>query len=284
MTDKDTTSSSGDEFNIEASVPNFRDYLRRYSEASARTRERLSCQLDIAYGDMPPERLDLFPTEKAGAPTLVFLHGGGWRASSKSDRSFPAEVFVPAGAHYVSMEYPLAPEHSLDQIVTSVRRGLSWLWLNAGQFGLDQQRIFVCGNSAGGHLAGMLLADGWREAHGLPDDAIAGACTLSGVFEMEPLMHSGAQEWLKLDSESVLRNSPIRHIPQHGCPFIGVVGQLEPGAFVRQTMEYCTAWAAAGHTVDVSVASGHNHFSIIGELGNEASPVFSAICRMMELS
>jgi arylformamidase len=101
---------------------------------------------------------------------------------------------------------------------------------------------------------------------------------------MEPLLQSGTQDWLKLDAESAVRNSPIRHIPRKGCPFIGVVGRDEPDAFVRQTMDFCAAWAAAGHPVEASVAAGQHHFSIIGELGRAESPVFAAIGRMKNLS
>ena len=47
------------------------------------------------------------------------------------------------------------------------------------ELGIDPNRIFVGGSSAGGHLTGMMLAGGWREERGLPEALIKGAISFS---------------------------------------------------------------------------------------------------------
>lgn len=263
-------------FDIEGASPGFRDDLKRYSGASAATRARRPCRLDVAYGDGPAERLDIFTTQRPRAPVVVFIHGGGWRASSKSDRSFPADVFCEAGAVWVSLEYPLAPGATLDEMVASVRRGIAWVWRHAETFGGDPARIFVCGNSAGGHLTGMALGTDWP-ALGVPADVIKGATTVSGVFEMVSHMNSPANDWLRLDLDAAVRNSPLYNLPRSGCRLICAVGSDEPPEFIEQSQVYASAWRNRGFECRYLHVTGKHHFSIIGELGRRESELLAAL-------
>ena len=72
--------------------------LDHWFSASAATRARLDAALDVAYGDAPSETLDVFRPKQPGAPVLVYIHGGYWRALDKRDQSFVAAPFVEAGA------------------------------------------------------------------------------------------------------------------------------------------------------------------------------------------
>ena len=79
------------QYNNRARVPEAATLLLpRWAQASALSRERMTCLLDQPYGDGPAETLDVFPARADGAPVLVFIHGGWWRALDKSDHSFVA--------------------------------------------------------------------------------------------------------------------------------------------------------------------------------------------------
>lgn len=268
---------------VEQATPDYAKWLQKFSAESRRVQASRACRLDVAFGDTPAQRLDIFPAEKNDAPVVVFLHGGGWRGSSKSDRSFPADVFCPAGAAWVSMEYPLAPTATLDDMVACLRKGMLWVAKNATSFGGDPQRIFVCGNSAGAHLAALLLTTDWAE-YGLPPDLIKGGTFISGVFDMVPLSRSGANEWLKMDIDAAVRHSPIYQVPKHGCPIVCAVGGDELPEFQEQSRNFAAVWRYHGHDGTFLPCAGLHHFSIINELANPNSALVRGMLTQMGLA
>ena len=70
--------------------------IARYATTSAAVRARVRREADLRYGVTADEVLDWFPTATAGAPVLVFVHGGAWRAGRKDQYSFPAEPLITA--------------------------------------------------------------------------------------------------------------------------------------------------------------------------------------------
>lgn len=284
-------------YDVEGASPGFREFLKEYSDASRHTRATWPSRLDLPYGQGAAERLDLFLPKQGAlegaaldvsrarslAPVIIFVHGGGWRASSKEDRAFPAEVFCTAGAVWISLEYPLAPAASLDEMVTSVRRGIAWVHANAMAFGGDPGDIHLCGNSAGGHLVAMAVGTDWVRGYQLPADLIKSVTTLSGVFQMLPLVDCSANDWLKMGIQDAVRNSPAFNLPAQGCPLLCAVGADEPPEFIWQSETFAEIWANAGHPARFLRMEGRHHFSIIGELGNATSPLVAAMLAQMGL-
>src|SRR5690606_13816244 len=164
------------QYNARESVPDFDACVRRYAESSARVRARRPGVLDLRYGMGQDERLDLFlpAASQAPAPLFVFIHGGYWRAQRKEDAPVMAEAFNAAGAAVATLEYTLVPEATLGEVVREVRSAVAWLYRNVAAYGVDPERIYVSGSSAGGHLAGMLAAPKWQARYGVPDDVIKG--------------------------------------------------------------------------------------------------------------
>src|SRR5688572_3977591 len=109
-------------------------------------RKTLGGRVDIAYGPEPRQRLDFFPCGTAGAPTLVFIHGGYWQANDKEPLTFVGEGVLPAGFNLALVEYTLAPAARLDQIVSEVRSAVAWMIEHAKELGGDPRRVFVAGN------------------------------------------------------------------------------------------------------------------------------------------
>ncbi len=86
------------QYNNRARIPEHPAILRQWDERSHHARASLACALDLAYGSDASERLDVFIPKATGAPVLVYIHGGYWRALDKRDQSFVAPPFVAAGA------------------------------------------------------------------------------------------------------------------------------------------------------------------------------------------
>lgn len=256
------------------------DLSRRSQAATSAFGERI----DLAYGDDPRHRLDLAAPSNAPAPALIFIHGGYWQGSSKEERRFPAPALQAHGAAFVPIEYRLAPAVTIAEIVDDVRRAIAWLYENADEQGIDRDRLFVTGNSAGGHLTGMALAAGWQKEYGMPEDVVKGGCAVSGLFELSPLLRIKQRETLHLTVETVAKLSPINHLPRSGTPLIVSWGGRESDEFKRQSAAYIDACTAAGVKVSVVDQPDDDHFSIMGAYGDPSSNLFQAIAGQMGLT
>lgn len=272
------------QYDVRASVSDFEQYPLRYRALSENALAVSACYRDVSYGPGANEKLDIFPAATAAAPVFFFIHGGYWRALSKADSAFIVPALTQAGACVVVLEYDLVPTMDLDGIVHQVRRALAWTHHHIVDFGGDPNRLFAAGHSAGGHLVGMLLADGWQRQVGGPAEPLRGAIAISGLFDLQPLTQTFVNEWMRLDATAAKRNSPIQHLPKHSSTELLVChGTLESKAFARQSTAYLAAWQAQGLPGCSLVSPGRNHFDVVLDLGDPTSGLFKAVCHLMQL-
>ena len=268
------------EYDASSTVPSLEPYFERYTAESARVRAALRVPnrtSPTVTGER--ENLDLFPAANAGAPVLVFLHGGYWRRMSKDEFSFVAEPFVRAGAVVAVPSYSLAPAVSLDDIVREARMMLRWLYDHVRDANGDPQRIVVCGHSAGAQLSGMLAGTDWSEAE-YPQAPLIGVCGLSGLYDLEPLRRTHINEWLHLDPESAQRNSPILHLPKVAIPPSPRSARTRPASFNGKAAT--TPWPGARHApAECLVLPGLNHYEAILDVLREGSTLTSAILKLL---
>jgi arylformamidase len=246
----------------------------RYAAERARRSDQFRAEhpggKSMAYGTGARQRLDVHPCGVAGVPTLAFIHGGYWQANDKEPMAFVGAGLLPAGLHFVNIEYTLAPAVRLDAIVAEVRAAVAWTIEHAKDWAGDPARVFVAGNSAGGHLTAMAMSDA----------RVAGGIAISGLFELEPIRLSYLNEKLRLDQAEAERNSPIRHLPARSGPLVVTVGLDELPELIRQSQEFAAAWAKSGLPGRYLPLEGHDHFSIVDEL---ASPHGRLVAALKEL-
>jgi len=272
------------QLNARATVPDITPILARYTAESARVRACLPCRLAVSYGASEPERLDIFPAVRNGpSPIFVFIHGGYWRLLDSADSCFMAEHLTQAGACVVAANYALAPVVTLTEITRQCRAAVAWLHAHAHEFGGDPARIHVCGSSAGGHLAAMLLVPGWETDFGVPNNLVAGATLLSGLYDLEPVRLGHPNEWLKLSTSDVAANSPLLHTPERAVPLVVSYAPSETDEFKRQSEAYMAAAAARGCPVRFVTMPGTNHYDIVFGLAHRESPLAKAVLETMGL-
>lgn len=271
------------QYNARASVPDCMPFLQEYADFSALAREQLAGELSVHYGAHPDETLDIFPTSQPSAPVYFFIHGGYWRALSKDDSSFMAPAFTQAGAVVVAVNYSLAPAVSVPHIVDQCRRALAWVYRNIHRYGGDPARIHVSGSSAGGHLAGMLLAGGWQSSLQVPAGIVQSASPISGLFDLQPLVHTHINAWTAFNAETAVQASPLFHLPDRPCPMLVAWGEHETDEFKRQSQVYAQACREAGCEAQLLEATGANHFNILMHLRDASSPLCRAILGLMGL-
>jgi len=254
-------------YNNRALVPEHAVHFGRWAEASEDARAAHPCQTDIAYGDGPMEKLDVFPAAQPGSPVVVFIHGGWWRSLDKSDHSFIAPAFKNLGACVLIPNYALCPAVTIPQITLQMVKALAWTYRNARKYGGDPNRITVVGHSAGGHLGAMLLNCVWPAyAKDLPADLVKGAMSISGLYDLEPIMHTPfLKESLRLTPEQVRLVSPaLLPAPKQGVLHT-LVGGDESAEFIRHNKLIQTTWGKRVVPVCESIP-GRNHFSVLEDL------------------
>ncbi|MCG3117940.1 MAG: hypothetical protein ALAOOOJD_00065 [bacterium] len=269
------------EYSPSSCVADINIFLQEYAERSRLARQTCAVQADLSYGAGPEETLDFFPAASANASVEVFIHGGYWQALSKNEASFAAPDFVRAGAAFVALNYALAPQVNLAEIVRQCRAALAWLYQNAASLGFDRERIFVSGSSAGAHLAAMVTATNWQHDYGLPNDLIKGCAAVSGVFDLAPIRLTYVNAPLHLDAESARRHSPLFLRPCVATPLIVCWGENETAEFKRQSREFAAAWGNAGNPCEVFELAGYNHFDVICKLGDPATRLGQAVRRQI---
>jgi arylformamidase len=275
------------EYNARQQVPDHPLVLERWARASELARTHSRVHLEVPYGPAPSEKLDIFPAASqvaGGAPVLIFIHGGWWRSLDKADHSFVAPSFTADGAMVVLPNYALCPTVGIEHIVRQMTAAVSWVWHHAAEFGGDASRLVLAGHSAGGHLATMMLSCRWKEVdEHMPAQPLAGALSISGLYDLEPLRHTPfLQKDLQLTPASVARLSPAFFPRPKSTRLYAAVGLDESDEFRRQNLLIRDVWGPTAVPVCETVPST-NHFTVLNSLADPAGRLHDLALRLLDL-
>jgi arylformamidase len=267
-------------------APNQAELDKRNAQKSAQAIARLGPPRRLAYGPAEAEKLDLYQTQRPNAPINMFVHGGSWRFLNAASAAYQSEMFVDAGAHFIALDFNNAVETKGDLMVMAdqVRRGVAWVYRNAGSFGGDPNRLYVSGHSSGAHLAAVAVTTQWRQDFGLPMDIVKGALVASGMYELRPVSLSVRSNYVNFTPQVLEALSSQRHLGSLTAPVVVAYGTLETPEFQRQNREFAAAAKAAGKVADLIVLNGYNHFEVAESLGNPYGLLGRAVLRQMQLS
>lgn len=256
--------------------------MARYRSFSDKARASCLTAADLVYDQRSGEKLDVYGTGETPRPVVVFIHGGYWRMLSRHDSAFMAPTLARHGIATAAIDYSLAPAANMSEIVRQVRASVAYLWHNAETLGLDRSRIYLCGSSAGGHLVGTVLSPGWQAEHGLPEQPIAGAMPISGLFDLGPIAHVKPQEWLALTEADILAFSPLRNLPEQGCPMIVALAENEAAGFHHQSEAFRNAWNECVGPSDYLVVPDRQHFDLILDFCDERSALTRTLMTLVD--
>jgi arylformamidase len=187
---------------------------------------------DIPYGD-PAEKLQVLdiysPAAAEKLPVVFWIHGGGWTTGDKTNVAIKPRVFCERGFVFVSTNYRLLPDVTMEVLIQDVAKSLGWVHKNIAKYGGDPQRIFVMGHSAGAQLAALLCTDDrYLKAEGVSFDVLKGCVPVDGdtydvpaiimtnelrlaVHGLEPLKF-GHREKFGNDHEKHVQFSAVTHV------------------------------------------------------------------------
>ncbi|MET3926031.1 alpha/beta hydrolase [Devosia sp. 2618] len=254
-------------------ITDIEQVFARRAEAARQGREGFDYVSGIPYGPHAGHRLNIFPAQNTDSPgpVQIFIHGGFWRSLDADLFSFLAPGFVPFGGTLVVIDYPLMPTARMADVVGAAKLAVQWVESNIARYGGDPDRIFISGNSAGGHLVAELL-DG-------AGTTIKGGAALSGIFDLEPVSRSFQNDSLSLTTDEVARFSPANRTLAITAPLIVTVGGDETEVFQQQTTDFARQCG-----VEPMIVAGQDHITIVLDgLADPAADLNKAVRRQMGL-
>ena len=261
------------EYNNRARVPENPALMAGWARDAAAYREHQAPHR-IAYGRGARHTIDLFAGDNKG-PIVVFIHGGYWQALDGSCFSHCARGLNAHGVDVAVPSYDLCPNVSVDDIIRQMHAATREL----ARLG---RPLVMSGHSAGGHLAACMLATDWTALEpALRKDIVAAVYSISGLFDLVPLVETSINKALGLDQDTARAASPLFWQPPAHGSLDAVVGGAESAEYFRQSRTIVDTWGAAGVATTFGTVADANHFTAIAPL---ADPGSAMVKRLKQLA
>jgi acetyl esterase/lipase len=194
--------------------------------------------------------------------------------------------FAEQGIGFAAISYRLSPAVKHPEHVKDCARAFAWLRENAAKHGGDPERLFVCGQSAGGHLTALLTLDRkYLDEHKVPEDAIKGAIPMSGVYTIPAIGLRMFKDAFGSDAEVCRDASPTAHAKNAKVPMLVLTEENDTlGAIRESTAAFRKALEAAGaKNATFEDAKGRNHFTIVTRMmAKGPDPVRESIVKFVK--
>lgn len=255
-------------------IPGGERWPQAWEEPARHFRDRLSkagrARLDLAYGERPRNRLDLFLPAGGPRGLVVFVHGGYWLKLDKSYWSHLAGGALEHGYAVAMPSYTLCPQIRIAGIVKEVAAAI------AMAAGMVDGPLLLTGHSAGGHLASRMISHTTPLA---PDvrRRIRRVVSISGLHDLRPLMRTAMNEKLMIDEAEAQAESPALLRPIEGARITCWVGGGERAEFLRQNALLANIWTGLGAVTSAVVEPDRHHFTVIDGLADPHHPLTRAL-------
>jgi arylformamidase len=270
------------QYNNRARIAETPQILRQWSTDAIAYREqamaRGHAELNVPYGAGPRHIVDIFwPTACRTDHMAVFIHGGYWQLFEPALFSHLARGANERGIPMVLIGYDLCPAVTLEVIIAQIRAACVFLWQRY------KRRLVLSGHSAGGHLTAAMLATDWAP-EGVDPSVIAAGLSISGVFELAPLLDTSMNDKLRMSEASARALSPIGWTPRPAAQIDAWVGGAESEEFLRQSRDFADAWAAKGARTRFESVDSANHFTVIAALVDPDSRMIQRLSEFAGIS
>lgn len=222
-------------------------------------------QTDIEYARVGETTLllDLHtPSGVKQAPLIVYVHGGAWRAGSKSD--VPIARLLDHGFAIASVDYRLSTQARFPAQVHDIKAAIRFLRAKASSFGINTEKIAIIGSSAGGHLAALVgVTNGHRELEGRVGDhwhqssAVSAIVSFYGASNLQSILGQSTEFGLtvRIPALKLLLGdvpekvpdlaklaSPVAHLDKQDPPLLLLHGDADPQMPPAQSAEFAKAY------------------------------------------
>lgn len=248
---------------------------------------------DIFYKEAKDslQSLDVYWNSKSkDAKVLIFVHGGGWLSGDKKQYREMASNLADNGLTVVLVNYRLSPTVKFPSHIEDVASAIHWAKSSIGRYNGNKENIYLMGHSAGGHLISLLLFDkSYLEKNEMSPTDIAGAITISGVFEIKPQeggatrkylgMVFGENEtnWEKATCKNHIDTETKNMIP----PFLISWGKEETKLIVDESQNIINELNDNEIEFQSFIFESKNHYAFKDDLTDSESEFYKLLMRFM---
>lgn len=231
---------------------------------------------DIAYGDLPAQRLDIYvPQQARKASVIVFFYGGTWIAGSKNSMTQIGEALAKAGYVAVIPDYRLYPAGHFPDFMIDSARAIAWVHNNIQKYDGDPFALFISGHSAGAYNAVMLGLD----PHYLTDIGgstswIRGIIALAGPYDFQPTDADVADVFAGAEKAAMY---PLDYVDGKKPPMLLITGDRDTIVPAQDSQNMAKRLQQAGNPVSLKVYSGVGHTDLLLGLATGNMPVLKDI-------
>jgi len=178
---------------------------RGAAEASRKLERHLPTSVNTTTHQYDPSRssaiLDIHRPAKLenDAPTIVWIHGGGFVSGQRGDITNYAKILAGHGFTVVNVDYTIAPEARYPEPIRQISEALSYLHRNGPKLGVNASQLVLAGDSAGAQIAAQTAAvitnPAYAELVGvkpeLEPNQLAGTLLYCGVYDISGMGRDG---------------------------------------------------------------------------------------------
>lgn len=221
--------------------------------------DRIDRHANLAYGNDPRQRLDIYAPRQAQArPVVIFWYGGSWVRGRKSQYRFVGTTLAERGIVAVLPDYRLYPQVTFPAFDADGARAVAWVEQHVQQFGGDPREIVLMGHSAGGHTAAFLAFNHeFLRKYGADPDSIVGLVGLSGTYVLVPQDPTEKATFPPPYTEADWQ--PIRFVDAHSPPTLLLHGTDDKEVAPQEAIQLRDAMLALHLRVELHLYEHHGH-------------------------
>lgn len=232
---------------------------------------------DIVYGRIHGAGLlaDIaYPKTTIGKfPAIISVHGGRWRGGHKKDRSaITVQQWAEFGFFAMSIDYRLVGASPVPACYQDFQCAIRFVHAHAREYRIDTNRIFLIGQSAGGHLTSLAatIGDGpWPRTGGWDDASndFAAAISVAACYELPTL--SWGEIWTPATGDPLAARkeaSPVYHVSKDMKPIMIMHSDDDRSVPIANALLMVEALKKAGARHTVHHYPDHGHMGITQEV------------------
>lgn len=213
---------------------------------------------DVVYGRVLGAGLlaDVaYPKSKQNLPAIISVHGGRWRAGNRSDgSSIDVKQWAKLGFFAMSIDYRLVDCTPAPACYQDMQCAIRYVHAHAKEFHIDPARVFLIGQSAGGHMVSLAATigdgpfprtGGWKAA----SNNVRAVISVAANYELTTL--SWGKIWTPAKGDPIAARklaSPVNHVKKTTTPILVLHSDNDRSVPIANALLMVDALKKAGAT------------------------------------
>ena len=261
--------------------------LARMTRVGGQASAPVITRTDVVYGRVEGSALLAnlaWPDGPGPRPAILSVHGGRWRAGNRTDASSIKVVsWAEFGFFAMSIDYRLVGGSPAPAPYLDFRCAIRWLHAHADDYGVDPDRVYVIGQSAGGHMVSLAatLGDGAYPKVGGWESAksdVRAAISVAGAYDLNTL--SWGNLWTPPSGnvdEARREASPRTHVSSTTKPMLIIHSDDDRSVPVQQAVDFVDKLKAAAVIHRFVRYTDRGHMGITDEVVKEARAFIATV-------